>query len=58
MSQNVKKMMPKLHLLRSNSDIEKLRFDCAGASGSRVKAPRNRQEINKKGHANEHSTRT
>ena len=42
MSQNVRKRMPKLHLFSSNSQIEKLRFDCAGASGSRVKAPRNR----------------
>ena len=41
-SRNVRKRVPKLHLFSNNSQIEKLHFDCAGASGSRVKAPRNR----------------
>ena len=35
-----RKMVPKVHLICINSQIEKLRFDCAGASGSRVRAPR------------------
>ena len=38
----VQKRMPKVYLISNNSQIEELRFDCAGASGSRVKAPRNR----------------
>ena len=46
------------YIVNNKSQIEKLRFDWAGASGSRVKAPRNRQQINKKRHANENSTRT
>ena len=42
MSQNMQKKDAEITFVNNNSQIEKLRFDCAGASGSRVKAPRNR----------------
>ena len=42
MSQNIQKKNAGITFVDNNSKIEKLRFDCAGASGSRVKAPRNR----------------
>ena len=57
MSQNMQKKDAEITFVNNNSKIQKQRFDCAGASGSRVKAPRNRSQINKKGHANENSTR-
>ena len=41
MSQNMQKKAAEITFVNNNSQIEKLRFDCAGASGSRVKAPRN-----------------
>ena len=34
--QHVRKGVPKLHIVDDNAQIEKLRFDCAGARGSRV----------------------
>jgi len=42
MSQNMQKKNADITLFNNNSQIEKLRFDCAGASGLRVKAPRKR----------------
>ena len=42
MSQNMKKKDAEIAFVDNKSQIEKLSFDCAGASGSRVKAPRNR----------------
>ena len=42
MSQNMQKKDAEITFVNNNSQIEKQRFDCAGASGSRVKAPRNR----------------
>ena len=42
MSQNMQKKDAEITFFNNNSQIEKLRFDCAGASGSRVNAPRNR----------------
>ena len=42
MSQNMQKKDTETTLFNNNSQIEKLRFDCAGASGLRVKAPRKR----------------
>ena len=41
MAQNMQKKDAEIACFNNNSQIEKLRFDCAGASGSRVKAPRN-----------------
>ena len=35
--QKVTKGVPRLHIVHDNAQIEKLRFDCAGASGSRVR---------------------
>ena len=42
MSQNMQKKDAEITFVNNNSQIEKQRFDCAGASGSRVKASRNR----------------
>ena len=42
MSQNMQKKDAEITFFNNNSQIEKLRFDCAGASGLRVKAPRKR----------------
>ena len=42
MSQNMQKKDAEITFFNNNSQIEKQRFDCAGASGSRVKAPRSR----------------
>ena len=41
MSENVQKNGAQSTFDMQKSQIEKLRFDCAGASGSRVTAPRN-----------------
>ena len=42
MSQNMQKNDAGITFVNNNSQIEKLRFDCAGASGSMVKVLRNR----------------
>ena len=42
MSQNMQKKDAEITFVNNNSQTEKQRLNCAGASGSRVKAPRNR----------------
>jgi len=56
--QNVRKGVPQLHILDGNAQIEKLRFDCAGASGSRVRHAGKHVKSNKKQQENEHSAHT
>jgi hypothetical protein len=43
----IRKTVPKLHGLYGNSKIEKLCFDCAGASGSRVRHSKNTKKPTK-----------
>ena len=45
--QKVTKGVPKLHIVDGNAQIEKLRFDCAGASGSRVRQAGKHVKANK-----------
>ena len=47
--QKITKGVPKLHIVDGNAQIEKLRFDCAGASGSRVRHARKHVKANKNG---------
>ena len=47
--QKVTKGVPKLHIVDGNAQIEKLRFDCAGASGSRFRHAGKHVKANKNG---------
>ena len=56
--QKIRKGVPESHLVDRNAQIEKLRFDCAGASGSRVRRAGKHVKSNERWHANEHSAHT
>ena len=47
--QKVTTGVPKLHIVDGNAQIEKLRFDCAGASGSRFRHAGKHVKANKNG---------
>ena len=51
-------MVPLIHIFERDSKIGQLYFECAGASGSRVKPSKTNKKAERKRHKSEHSSHT